>query len=100
MSTTEEKGFLVSFLEKARCGGVLVVGDIHRALEDHLGHGVALATAYNLLHRHRWRKLAPDKRHVAADVQAQEEWKKTSGAACPNRKGVGKVRIAQADVSG
>lgn len=78
LSTSEEAEFLAHFLEQARCGGVLVVNDIHRALEKHLGHKVALATAYNLLHRHGWRKLAPDKRNVAADVQAQEAWKKNS----------------------
>ncbi|MDR1685110.1 MAG: winged helix-turn-helix domain-containing protein [Desulfovibrio sp.] len=76
MSLAEEKEFLAPFLEKARCGGVLVVNEIHRAMEKHLGGKVALASAYNLLHRHNWRKLAPDRRNVEADVQAQEEWKK------------------------
>jgi transposase len=56
----------------------VVVSVIHNALEQHLGHRVALATAYNLLHRHGWRKLVPDKRNVKADIQAQEEWKKNS----------------------
>jgi transposase len=76
MSLAEEKVFLAPFLEKACCGGILVVNEIHRAMEEHLGHKVALASAYNLLHRHNWRKLAPDKRNVEADVQAQEDWKK------------------------
>jgi transposase len=80
MSTEQEINFLSPFLEDARQGKVLIVNDIHNALEKHLGRKVALATAYNLLHRHGWRKLAPDKRNVAADVKAQEEWKKN----CPN----------------
>lgn len=100
MSITDEAEFLAPFLETARCGGVLVVSGIHRALEEHLGHDVALATAYNLLHRHGWRKLAPDKRHIDADVQAQEDWKKTAGATCPNRKGVEKAGADQVDVPG
>ncbi|MDL2291172.1 winged helix-turn-helix domain-containing protein [Desulfovibrio sp. OttesenSCG-928-F20] len=78
MSIDEEAAFLASFLEKARCGGVLVVNEIHHSLQERLGHPVALATAYNLLHRHGWRKLAPDKRNVAADPQAQDDWKKNS----------------------
>jgi hypothetical protein len=53
----------------------------------------------NLLHRHGRRKLAPDKRNVAADVQAQEEWKKTSRSPCENRKRMGQARPNQADVS-
>jgi transposase len=80
MTIEEEKDFLGPFLEKARVGGILVVGDIHRALEERLGRKVALASAYNLLHRHDWRKLAPDKRHVKADLEAQANWKKN----CPN----------------
>ena len=32
---------------------------------------------YRLLHRHRWRRLAPRPPHVKADRQWQEEFKKT-----------------------
>jgi transposase len=78
MSKDDEAAFLASFLDQARSGGVLVVSEIHKALEQHLGRNVALASAYNLLHRHSWRKLVPDKRHVRADIQAQEDWKKNS----------------------
>ena len=73
MTNDEEQAFLAPFFESARCSGVLVVGVIRNALEQHLGRKVALASAYNLLHRHGWRKLAPDKRNVAADIEAQEE---------------------------
>jgi transposase len=78
MTKDEETAFLAPFFENARQGGILVVSVIHNALEQHLGRKVALASAYNLLHRHGWRKLAPDKRNVAADIQAQEDWKKNS----------------------
>ena len=76
MTVNEEKTFLEPFLGKAKSGGILVVREIHIALEKHLGRKIALASTYNLLHRHGWRKLAPDKRHVETDVQAQEEFKK------------------------
>ena len=78
MTEGEEIAFLEPFLDKAKKGGILVVREFHMALEKHLGRKVALASAYNLLHRHGWRKLAPDKRHVESDVQTQEEWKKNS----------------------
>ena len=74
MTIEEEKAFLAPFLDKAFKGGILVVKEIHNALEQHLGRKVALASTYNLLHRHNWRKLVPDKRHVKADIQAQEDW--------------------------
>ncbi len=78
LTPEEEVRFLEPFLETAKGGGVLVVSSIRQALEDKLGRKVALSSVYNLLHRHGWRKLAPDRRHPQADVQAQEDWKKNS----------------------
>ncbi len=78
MTYDEEAAFLAPFFEKAKVGGILIVSEIKQALDARLGRTVALASAYNLLHRHGWRKLAPDKRHPKADVAAQEDWKKNS----------------------
>lgn len=78
MSPEEEALFLAPFLEEAKKGGILVVSRIKQAWEKRLGRKVALASTYNLLHRHGWRKLAPDKRHAKTDVAAQIEWKKNS----------------------
>jgi len=78
MSIEDETTFLAPFIEKAAKGGILVVGEIKQALDVHLGREVALASVYNLLHRHNWRKLAPDKKHPQVDLAAQDEWKKNS----------------------
>ena len=78
MTRAQEAEFLEPFFEKAKAGGILVVGEIKRSLDQRLGRRVALASAYNLLHRHGWRKLAPDKRHPQADVAVQQDWKKNS----------------------
>jgi len=78
MNHEEEKAFLTPFFEKAATGGILIIGEIKQALDLRLGRTTALASAYNLLHRHGWRKLAPDARHPKADKEAQEEWKKNS----------------------
>jgi len=78
MSVEEERKFLAPFFEKASNGGILVVGEIKEALDKRLGRKTALASTYNLLHRHGWRKLAPDKRHPKADSEAQAQWKKNS----------------------
>jgi len=78
MTMEEEKAFLAPFLDKAASGGILVVGEIKKALDERLGRKTALASTYNLLHRHNWRKLAPDKRHPKADVAAQNAFKKNS----------------------
>jgi transposase len=76
MSLEEEEAFLAPFFDKAKVGGILVVGEIKNALDQRLGRNVALASAYNLLHRHDWRKLAPDKRHPKSNADAQDDWKK------------------------
>lgn len=74
----EEAAVLKPFLEQAREGGILVVGQIKHHLEEALGRPMSLSSVYTLLHRHDWRKLAPDKRHPQSDHVAQEEWKKNS----------------------
>ena len=86
MSREEEAAFLAPFFEKAAQGGILVVREIKQALDAHLGRTVPLSTVYNLLHRHNWRKLAPDKRHVRADAGIQAEWKKIPGIARHRRQ--------------
>lgn len=85
LSRDEEAAFLQPFFEQAQGGGVLVVNTIKQALEQRVGRKVALSSVYNLLHRHGWRKLAPDKRHPKTDVVAQEQWKKNSPRNWPKR---------------
>ena len=77
LSREEEVTFLAPFIEKATAGGILIVSEIKQALDARLKRKTSLAATYHLLHRHGWRKLAPDKRHPKADVLAQDERKKT-----------------------
>lgn len=87
----EEAEFLAQFTEKAEQAGMLIVGEIRQALEKKLGHKTSKATTYNLLHRHGWRKLSPDKRHPKADVVAQEDWKKNCRPRWEKSTGTGRV---------
>ena len=73
LSREEEVTFLAPFIEKAAAGGVLIVSEIKQALDARLKRKTSLAATYNLLHRHGWRKLAPDKRYPKADALAQGE---------------------------
>ena len=43
-----------------------------------LGTKVSKDYAYDLLHRHGWRKIEPEPRHPKSDSETQEEFKKTS----------------------
>jgi transposase len=92
MTKKEEADFLAPFFEKAATGGILVVGEIKQALDERLGRHTALASAYNLLHRHGWRKLAPDRRHPKADIMAQEAWKKNSPNSSPESRKSGRKK--------
>ena len=76
MTPARERQLLGPFLDRARTGGILVVGQVKAQLEAELRRPLALSSVYNLLHRHGWRKLAPDKRHLQSDEQAQRDWKK------------------------
>lgn len=85
----QEARLLQPFLERASQGGILVAGQIRPALEARLGRSMALSSVYNLLHRHGWRKLAPDKRHPQSDPQAQDDWKKNSPKHSPKSVAIG-----------
>jgi transposase len=76
MSPSAEAAFLESFTHAGDIGGILDVGPIHKALCAHVGRQVALSTAYDLLHRHGWRKIMPRPRHPKADKKAQADFKK------------------------
>jgi hypothetical protein len=67
-------------LSEAAEGGVVVVPPLKPVVEEKLGRTICLATLYNLLHRHGWRKLVPDTRPPKGDEKAREDWKKI----CPS----------------
>ena len=94
MTAEQEREVLAPFLERVRTGGNLVVGQVKNEIEARLGRSMALSSVYNLLHRHGWRKLAPDRRHPQSDPLAQQEWKKNSpsGSHSPGRSGASKPR--------
>jgi transposase len=77
MSTEEEVVFLDPFIKKGADGGILEVGEIHRAYEKKMDRKVSLSVIYLLLHRHGWRKIAPRPQHPKANLEVQETFKKT-----------------------
>jgi hypothetical protein len=92
MNREEEERFLAPFIAKASSGGILVVSEIKEALDRILGRKVALLSVYNLLHRHNWRKLSPDKQHPQSDIQAQNDWKKNSQTHLPKSAKIGRKK--------
>ena len=72
----KEERILDEVLAQAAQGGVVVVPPLLATVQEKLGKPICLATLYNMLHRHGWRKLAPDTSHPQGDAAAREAWKK------------------------
>ena len=103
LKRAEEVAFLAPFIERAKAGQIVVVAEVRAALEQRLGRRTAPSTVYNLLHRHAWRKVVPDRVHPQSDPQAQRRWKKKAALAT-GQAGVqaveGGERAAARDVPG
>ena len=77
-SLEREGQILEEVLAEAATGGVVIVPPLKPLVEAKLGKPLALSTLYQMLSRHGWRKLAPDKSHPQANPAARDEWKKNS----------------------
>lgn len=77
LTLDEERDFLARFFDAASKGGILVVSEVRKALEEKLGRSVAETTVYRMLARHGWRKIVPRRRHPKSSEALQEGFKKT-----------------------
>lgn len=78
LSWTDEEALLAKFAARAGRGEVITAKALGPEIEAAAGRKVSLDYVYRLLHRHQWRKMGPRPRHVQADPEAQEEFKKNS----------------------
>jgi len=78
MTIDEESKFLEPFVEKSKTGTLVVAGEIKKSYEAKIGKDVAESTIYRLLDRHGFRKIVPYKRHMKANKDEQDAFKKTS----------------------
>lgn len=78
LSEADERVVLARLRPRARAGRLVTVTELRDVVEACVGHVVSDGYLYSLLHRHEWRKIVPRPRHVGADPEAQEEFKKTS----------------------
>jgi transposase len=76
MTPGEEEAFMGGFGEAAGGASMVTATAVREALEKKLGRKVHPSTAYRLLHRHGWRKVAPRPRHPRQDPKAAEAFKK------------------------
>jgi len=80
LSWEQEKQLLDSFKEKAHRGQIATAIQIKQAYEKECGFPVHKTTIYRLLERHQWRKIVPRASHPKKDLNAMDEFKKTSPA--------------------
>ncbi len=76
MTLEEEKAFLAKFAKAAGAGELLNIGELKFAYEKEIGHPTSNSTVYDLLARHRWRKLMPRPFHPDRNIKAQDAYKK------------------------
>src|SRR5580693_3670184 len=78
MTIAQEKALLARFAKAAGAGEMLNIHDLKLAYERAIGHETGNSTVYDLLDRHRWRKLMPRPFHPQQDIAAQNAFKKTA----------------------
>lgn len=78
LSEDAEIKLLQNLKEKAGKGHLITVLAVKKTAEKEVGHELPKDYAYDLLHRHKWRKIMPHTHHPKKDGQAQEAFKKTS----------------------
>jgi transposase len=77
MSLEEEKALLNDLFSSGSKGLIITAKVVHKTIEERVGRIVSLDVAYDMLHRHGWRKLVPRPSHPDQDKEKQEEFKKT-----------------------
>jgi len=75
--TLEEEAALLEELRSRAGQGLLITAKAVRSqAQARLGHPVSEDHAYDVLHRHGWRKIAPRPTHPESDPEEQEAFKK------------------------
>jgi transposase len=76
--TLEEEAALLEKLQARAGQGLLITAKaVREQAQIRLGHAVSEDYAYDVLHRHGWRKVAPRPAHPESDADEQEAFKKS-----------------------
>jgi transposase len=74
----EETALLERLSAKAEKGQIITALSVKKAAEKVLDRNLSKDYAYDLLHRHRWRKIMPHTHHPKQNPEKREAFKKTS----------------------
>lgn len=78
LSKAAESELLNGLRTKASAGHIVTALSVKQAAEKILGRELPKDYAYDLLHRHHWRKIMPHTHHPSGSAEAREAFKKTS----------------------
>ena len=78
LAPEEERRLLEQLTVKANKGHVVTARVLREKAEKLLGRKVSKDYAYDLLHRHEWRKVQPRPHHPKRNEEKQRAFKKTS----------------------
>lgn len=78
LSLEQEANLLEGLRSEAEQGQVVAAFRIRQVVEKKAGQGVSKDYLYDLLHRHRWRKIMPRPLHPRRDWGVQQAFKKNS----------------------
>ncbi|MBN2643593.1 MAG: winged helix-turn-helix domain-containing protein [Victivallales bacterium] len=78
LSEKKELKLLEKLSSKATKGQVITALAVKKAAEKEVGHELPKDYAYDLMHRHNWRKIVPHTHHPKKNAEAQQSFKKTS----------------------
>jgi transposase len=76
LSFDEEIEVLDALYSQAEQGHLVTVAAIKAALESKVGVTMSVQTVYNILYRHRWHKVVPDKVHPKNNPENLDEFQK------------------------
>jgi transposase len=76
LSFDEESEILDSLFEESLQGHLVTVANIKTKLEEKSNSAMCIQTVYNILHRHKWRKVVPDKVHPKNNPEQLDEFQK------------------------
>src|SRR3989344_9315675 len=75
MSLKEEEAFLDKFKRRAEAGELVTVKGIQSSHSAAVGKALDPTLTYRMLHRHRWRKIAPRPEHPKYDPDKAKQFK-------------------------
>lgn len=78
LALEEERRLLEELTDQAEKGQIVTASTVREKAQDVIGQEVSKDYAYDLLHRHGWRKVQPRPHHPKRDKASQATFKKTS----------------------